>query len=192
MELYGYSSTCLHSVHRDKFIITITAEEWHQTFLFWCSTLHNFLFTNTLKYYHFLTKAIFTNKCANVITINALVPIFLSSIILQKPHHDISWLPTQVTDMYCTHPSSSCPAGNSSTSPHKWVAADLLLSRIIYRGNRRWLKGQALELVADEPTIKLPHLSIECWNVQILRSTIAIYFLFHMNHWLKKILLDVN
>lgn len=123
-----------------------------------------------------LTKAICANKCANVITIHALIPIFLSSIILQKSHHDISWLPTQVTDMYCTRPSSSCPAGNSSTSsPHKWVAADLHFSRIIYRGTRRWLRGQALELGADEPTIQLPHLSIDHWNVQILRSTIALY-----------------
>jgi hypothetical protein len=75
--------------------------------------------------------------------------------------------------MYCTHPLS-CPAGNSSTtSPHKWVAADLLAT-IIYRGTRRWVKGQALELGADEP-IQLPHLSIDRWNVQILRSTITLY-----------------
>jgi len=60
-----------------------------------------------------LTKAIFANKCANVITMNALVPIFLSSIILQKSLHYISWLPTQVTDKYCTHPSLSCQLGTA-------------------------------------------------------------------------------
>ena len=127
-----------------------------------------------------LTKDIFANICANVITMHALVPILLSSVILQKSLHDISWLPTHITDMHCTHPSLSCPAGNSSTSsPHKWVAADRLLSRIIYRGARRGLKGQALELGADEPTIQLPHLSLDRWNVQILRSTIAYFFIPH-------------
>jgi hypothetical protein len=71
--------------------------------------------------------------------------------------------------MYCTRPSS-CPAGNSSTSsPHKWVAADLL-SRIIYRGTRRWLKGQALELGAEEPTILICLLITEMFKFYKVQS----------------------
>ena len=180
MELYGYSPCAFTACKETSLSLQLLLKNGTKHFysdaqlftIFHSQTLWN----TTIS----LTKAIFANKCANVITIHALVPIFLSTIILQKSHHDISWLPTQVTDMYCIRLSLSCPAGNSSTSsPHKWVAANLLLSRIIYRGTRRWLKGQALELGADERTILI------CLLFKFYEVQSHYIFLFLMNHWFK-------
>jgi hypothetical protein len=94
----------------------------------------------------------------------------------------------------CQHKSQICTVPNLLCLAQLGTAPLLLLtnewqltssSQGLFRGTRRWLKGQALELGADEPTILICLLIAEMFKSYEVQ--VYYIFLFLMNHWFKNI-----